>query len=130
MTDEAIGWLGYNAFDTPARVAWKQITRKLSVNLESGIAEYKRLLKEDRATVAPLSRNLGYYNKFRGFVAEAEPFYRVAVELNDGDADLYEVWAESLQASGEVDAATRISGRVAQTAGHRRASFGRCRDSS
>lgn len=105
MTDQAIGWIGYDAFDSPARVAWKRITKKLSVDLEGGLAEYRRLLEEDKATVAPLSRNLGYYNKFRGFVAEAEPFYRVAVEQNPNDADLYEVWAESLEASGQVDAA-------------------------
>ena len=112
MTDQAISWLGYNQHDVPARVAWKQITRKLNVDLEGGLAEYKRLLKEDKATVAPLSRNLGYYNKFRGFVAEAEPFFRVAVEQNPSDADLYEVWAESLQAGGDVDAAAEAQQRA------------------
>ncbi|MBK9709698.1 MAG: beta-lactamase family protein [Acidobacteria bacterium] len=112
MTDQAIGWIGYNAFDTPARVAWKQITRKLNVDREGGLAEYKRLLKAHKATVVPLSRNLGYYNKFRGFVAEAEPFFRVAVEQNSGDADLYEVWAESLQASGQVEAASKARQRA------------------
>jgi CubicO group peptidase (beta-lactamase class C family) len=112
MTDEAMGWLGYDAFDSPARVAWKQITKKMNVDLKAGLAEYQRLLKEDKATVAPLSRNLGYYNKFRGNVAEAEPFYRVAVEQNPNDADLYEVWAESLTASGQTDAAAKALRRA------------------
>jgi tetratricopeptide (TPR) repeat protein len=79
----------------------------MKVDLNAGLTEYQRLLKEDKATVAPLSRNLGYYNKFRGDVAEAEPFYRVAVEQNPRDADLYEVWAESLKASGQTDAASK-----------------------
>jgi CubicO group peptidase (beta-lactamase class C family) len=112
MTDQAIGWIGYNQYDTPARVAWKQITKKMNVDLKGGLAEYQRLLKEDKATVAPLSRNLGYYNKFRGDVAEAEPFYRVAVEQKPNDADLYEVWAESLKASGQVDAAAEAQQRA------------------
>ncbi len=107
MTDEAMGWLGYDSFDCPARVAWKQITKKMKVDFKAGLTEYQRLLKEDKATVAPLSRNLGYYNKFRGDVAEAEPFYRVAVEQNPNDADLHEVWAESLKASGQTDAAAK-----------------------
>lgn len=112
MTDQAISWLGYNQYDIPARVAWKQITRKLNVDLKGGLAEYQRLLKEDKATVAPLSRNLGYYNKFRGDVAEAEPFFRVAVEQKSNDADLYEVWAESLKARGQVDAAAEAQQRA------------------
>ena len=112
MTDQAIGWVGYDAFDAPSRVAWKQITKKMNVDLKGGLAEYQRLLKEDKATVAPLSRNLGYYNKFRGDVAEAEPFYRVAVEQKPNDADLYEVWAESLKASGQVDAAAKAQQRA------------------
>ncbi len=107
MTDEVMGWLGYDAFDSPARVAWKQITKKMNVDLEAGLTEYQRLLKEDKATVAPLSRNLGYYNKFRGDVAEAEPFYRVAVEQNPNDTDLLEVWAESLKGSSQADAAAK-----------------------
>ncbi len=112
MTDQAMEWLGYDAYDSPARVAWKQITRKMNVDLKGGLAEYQRLLKEDKATVASLSRNLGYYNKFRGDVAEAEPFYRIAVEQNPNDADLYEVWAESLKASGQVDAAAKALKRA------------------
>jgi hypothetical protein len=112
MTDQAIGWLGYNQYDIPARVAWKQITKKLNVDLKGGLAEYQRLLKEDKATVAPLSRNLGYYNKFRGDVAAAEPFFRVAVEQKPNDAELYEVWAESLQARGAVAAAAEAQQRA------------------
>jgi len=112
MADQAMGWLGYDAFDSPARVAWKQITSKLSADLEGGLAEYHRLLKKDKATVAPLSRNLGYYNKFRGDVAEAEPFFRVAVEQKPNDADLYEAWAESLRASGNSGAAAEAQQRA------------------
>ncbi|MFM7295673.1 MAG: serine hydrolase [Planctomycetota bacterium] len=112
MTDQAMGWLGYDAFDSRARVAWKQITKKLSADLQGGLAEYQRLLSEDRATVAPLSRNLGYYNKFRGDVAEAEPFFRIAVEEKPDDPDLYEAWAESLTASGQADAAATASQRA------------------
>jgi hypothetical protein len=45
-------------------------------------------------------------------VAEVEPFYRVAVEQTHSDADLYEVWAESLQARGQVDAAAEALQRA------------------
>ncbi|MFM6130806.1 MAG: serine hydrolase [Sphaerospermopsis kisseleviana] len=112
MRDQAMEWLGYEAYNSKARAAWKQVTKKLSIDLKGGLAEYQRLLKKDRKTVGPLSRNLGYYNKFRGDVAEAEPFFHVAVEQTPNDADLYGVWAESLKASGQADAAAKALQRA------------------
>jgi CubicO group peptidase (beta-lactamase class C family) len=103
LHDEAITWVGYEQYTTKPRQVWKEITLSLDKNSEDGIKKYKRLLDEDKATVLPISRNIGYYNRFKGRIKESEPFFRNAILVDSSDPDLFQGWADALLAEDKIE---------------------------
>jgi tetratricopeptide (TPR) repeat protein len=114
LHDEAITWVGYEQYTTKPRQVWKEITLSLDKNSEDGIKTYKRLLAEDKATVLPVSRNIGYYNRFKGRIKESEPFFRNAISIDASDPDLFQDWADALLAEDKIEEAALAQEKAIQ----------------
>jgi CubicO group peptidase (beta-lactamase class C family) len=112
MRDAAMRWVGYEQFTQSARVAWKRITQASDRHAEEGIATFQMLLARDRKTVLPLARNLGFYQKFKGRPAAAEPFFREAIAFAPDDEDLRSAWIDVLRAIGKTDEADAAQKRA------------------
>lgn len=108
MKEEAVTWVGYEQYDAKSRVAWKQVTAAMDRDPNQGLAKYKALLVQDRATTLAISRNLGYFNRFKGRVIESEPFFRNASTVELNDTNLLGDWAESLVLTGKVEEAAAV----------------------
>jgi CubicO group peptidase (beta-lactamase class C family) len=114
MKDEAMTWVGYEPYNTRARVIWKQLTAACDRSAEEAIVEYQALLTEDYATTIRLSRNLGYFNRFKGRVIESEPFFRNASTVDTTDSGLLMDWSEALVISAKVEEAAAVQAKAAE----------------
>jgi CubicO group peptidase (beta-lactamase class C family) len=108
MKEEALTWVGYEQYDSKSRLAWKKVTAALDRDSKEGLAKYNALLTQDSTTMLALSRNLGYFNRFKGRIIESEPFFRNAATVERDDTDLLGDWAESLVLIGNVEEAASV----------------------
>lgn len=108
----ALPWLGYEQYTTATRTAWKRVTAACDRSADAGAAAFAKLLSEDESSARAISRNLGYFNRFKGRVAESEPFFRVASTIEPVEIDVWGNWAEALVLVGRVEEAALAQQRA------------------
>ena len=108
----ALPWLGYEQYTTATRTAWKRVTAACDRGADAGTAAFTKLLSEDEPSARAISRNLGYFNRFKGRVAESEPFFRVASTIEPAEIEVLGNWAEALVLVGRVEEAALAQQRA------------------